>query len=52
MTCVIGEKNRLIGIITDGDLRRMIQKHGKAFLQKPFSYSELVETIERVRKGK
>ncbi|MFC2164449.1 SIS domain-containing protein [Acidobacteriota bacterium] len=34
MTCVISEKNRLAGIITDGDLRRMIQKHGNTFLQK------------------
>ncbi len=34
MTCVIDDKNKLAGIITDGDVRRMIQKHGKVFLQK------------------
>jgi len=34
MTCVIDDKNRLAGIITDGDLRRTIQKYGQSFLQK------------------
>lgn len=34
MTCVIDEKNKLVGIITDGDLRRMMQKHGELFLKK------------------
>jgi len=34
MTCVIDDKKKLAGIITDGDLRRMIQKYGKSFLQK------------------
>jgi len=34
MTCVIDDKNKLAGIITDGDLRRMIQLYGQAFLQK------------------
>jgi arabinose-5-phosphate isomerase len=34
MTCVIDEKNKLAGIITDGDLRRMMQKHGELFLKK------------------
>jgi arabinose-5-phosphate isomerase len=32
MTCVIDAERRLAGIITDGDLRRMMQKHGKTFL--------------------
>jgi len=34
MTCVIDESNKLAGIITDGDLRRMLQKHGNSILQK------------------
>jgi arabinose-5-phosphate isomerase len=34
MTCVLDKDNMLLGIITDGDLRRMLQKHGKAFLDK------------------
>jgi len=34
MTCVIDECNKLVGIITDGDLRRMLQKHGNNILQK------------------
>jgi arabinose-5-phosphate isomerase len=34
MTCVIDDKKKLTGIITDGDLRRMIQKYGKSFPQK------------------
>jgi arabinose-5-phosphate isomerase len=34
MTCVLDKNNELVGIITDGDLRRMLQKHGNAFLQK------------------
>jgi arabinose-5-phosphate isomerase len=27
MTCVVDEGERLLGIITDGDLRRMMRKH-------------------------
>ncbi|UCE42470.1 MAG: KpsF/GutQ family sugar-phosphate isomerase [Candidatus Aminicenantes bacterium] len=34
MTCVIDKDKNLKGIITDGDLRRAIQKHGSAFLRK------------------
>jgi arabinose-5-phosphate isomerase len=34
MTCVLDKTEKLVGIITDGDLRRMIQKYGNAFLQK------------------
>ncbi len=34
MACVIDESNKLAGIITDGDLRRMLQKHGNSILQK------------------
>jgi len=34
MTCVIDKDNKLVGIITDGDLRRMLQKHGNSILQK------------------
>jgi len=32
MTCVVEEGGRLCGVITDGDLRRMLQKHGAAAL--------------------
>jgi arabinose-5-phosphate isomerase len=34
MTCVFDKNKRLLGIITDGDLRRMLQKHGNSFLKK------------------
>jgi arabinose-5-phosphate isomerase len=34
MTCVIDDKEKLVGIITDGDLRRLIQKFRKNLLQK------------------
>ena len=34
MTCVLDPNKTLLGIITDGDLRRMLQKYGNAFLEK------------------
>jgi arabinose-5-phosphate isomerase len=34
MTCVIDKDKNLTGIITDGDLRRAIQKYGSSFLDK------------------
>lgn len=35
MTCVVDEEGKLVGIITDGDLRRLLQKHeGKLFAKK------------------
>jgi arabinose-5-phosphate isomerase len=34
MTCVIDRNKRLKGIITDGDLRRLLQKYGKTLLAK------------------
>ena len=34
MTCVADRENRLQGIITDGDLRRLIQKFGKDLFRK------------------
>ena len=34
MTCVVDDEEKLVGIITDGDLRRRIQKYGKSFLEK------------------
>jgi len=34
MTCVIDNDDNLVGIITDGDLRRALQKHGRSFLIK------------------
>jgi len=32
MTCVVGARGKLLGIITDGDLRRQIRKHRAAVL--------------------
>ncbi len=37
MTCVINEEKTLVGIITDGDLRRKIKKYGNQFLHKKAS---------------
>ena len=34
MTCVVDGKRRLLGIITDGDLRRMMRKHRERIFQK------------------
>lgn len=34
MTCVIDDEEKLVGVITDGDLRRKIQKYKRNFLQK------------------
>jgi arabinose-5-phosphate isomerase len=34
MTCVAGPEGRLAGIITDGDLRRMVRKYRRALLEK------------------
>jgi arabinose-5-phosphate isomerase len=34
MTCVVGAGNRLLGVITDGDLRRMIRKFRGAVVNK------------------
>lgn len=34
MTCVVDEEKRLMGIITDGDLRRMLLKYGEELLEK------------------
>jgi arabinose-5-phosphate isomerase len=34
MTCVIDKEKNLVGIITDGDLRRLLQKHKKNSLVK------------------
>jgi arabinose-5-phosphate isomerase len=34
MTCVVDQGENLVGIITDGDLRRSLQKYGKNFLYK------------------
>jgi arabinose-5-phosphate isomerase len=34
MTCVVDDEERLVGIITDGDLRRALQKYKKVLLQK------------------
>jgi arabinose-5-phosphate isomerase len=34
MTCVIDKQEKLLGVITDGDLRRLIQKFGKNLMQK------------------
>jgi arabinose-5-phosphate isomerase len=34
MTCIVNDRHKLVGIITDGDLRRELQEHGKELLQK------------------
>lgn len=34
MTCVVDEENTLHGVITDGDLRRMIRKHKESIFQR------------------
>jgi len=34
MTCVVDGDGKLVGIITDGDLRRKIQEYGKKFIEK------------------
>lgn len=34
MTCVVDGEGKLVGIITDGDLRRKIQEYGKQFIEK------------------
>jgi len=33
MTCIVDSEQRLVGIITDGDLRRKLQEHGESLLQ-------------------
>ena len=34
MTAVVDDRDRLLGLITDGDLRRLLQKHGADILMK------------------
>ena len=34
MTCVVDAEGRLLGVITDGDLRRMLTRYGDRFLRK------------------
>lgn len=34
MTCVVDEKKKLLGVITDGDLRRMMKKHKESLFEK------------------
>jgi arabinose-5-phosphate isomerase len=34
MTCVVDQADRLAGVITDGDLRRLLHKHGETTLRK------------------
>jgi len=34
MTCVIDDNRRLLGIITDGDLRRRLEKFGAGLLER------------------
>jgi arabinose-5-phosphate isomerase len=34
MTCVVDKNGILVGIITDGDLRRALEKHGGTFIRK------------------
>ena len=35
MTTVVDESGRLLGMISDGDLRRGMERHGYAFLERP-----------------
>lgn len=34
MTCVVNQAKELVGVITDGDLRRLLQKHGDRLFSK------------------
>jgi len=34
MTCIVDDDATLVGILTDGDLRRQLQRFGRSFLQK------------------
>jgi len=34
MTCIVDTQKKLVGILTDGDLRRLLQKHGSVLLNK------------------
>ena len=34
MTCVVNKQDKIVGVITDGDLRRMLQKFGESLMYK------------------
>ncbi|MBE0460120.1 MAG: KpsF/GutQ family sugar-phosphate isomerase [Candidatus Aminicenantes bacterium] len=34
MTCVVNKQEKIVGVITDGDLRRMLQKFGESLMYK------------------
>ncbi|MEA2004745.1 MAG: KpsF/GutQ family sugar-phosphate isomerase [Acidobacteriota bacterium] len=34
MTCVVNKQEKMVGVITDGDLRRMLQKFGESLIYK------------------
>ena len=34
MTCIVDDKKKIIGIITDGDVRRLLQKYGETLTKK------------------
>ncbi len=34
MTCVVNKQEKIVGVITDGDLRRMLQKFGESLIYK------------------
>lgn len=51
MTCVVDREGKLKGIITDGDLRRMMRKHREAVFQKTAGEVMTVNPITIDRRG-
>jgi arabinose-5-phosphate isomerase len=51
MTCVVDEDERLIGLITDGDLRRMIRKHKERLLRMSAEKCMTVRPVTIDREG-
>jgi len=51
MTCVVDEDERLIGLITDGDLRRMMRKHKERFLRMSAGKCMTVRPVTIDREG-
>ena len=47
--CVVNSRGKLLGIFTDGDLRRNLQK-GAAFLERPIQ-GVMTKTPKTIRKG-
>ena len=51
MTCVVDEDERLIGLITDGDLRRMMRKHKERLLRMSAGKCMTVRPVTIDREG-